>query len=295
MSDLTGLPPTLMVGPMATRLEGLDDREVRAGDLWMLSWEGSYQGLAAVAAVKRGYILAWPATLSGEPSFAPGLVLSDSPLGLGLTLWPTRETGIGWHLLDRPFGRLLDPSRVQPIAWAMDDGRTPGLPLAGGSAVDPANQRDDEAMVEHWARLCFHTWPAETRHYLNQARVAASGGSSQFAASVLGLRPHTLRDLWTGVQPVTKEQVRLLAEALHVEPDDLLGPDPLQAVLDRLTHPRFKQPILSAARRSGLAEGETRDAIRSEYALAARDDSSKVSDTRLLDAIKRVAAYRVAP
>jgi hypothetical protein len=109
------------------------------------------------------------------------------------------------------------------------------------------------------------------------------------------MEPQTLRGLWTGVVAVTGEQVQLLAEALQVEPDDLLGPDPLQAALDRMAHPLFKQPILRAAHQSGLPEGQTRDAVRSEYALAARDDSSTISDTRLLDAIKRVATQHVTP
>ena len=90
------------------------------------------------------------------------------------------------------------------------------------------------------------------------------------------------------MRPATDKQVRLLAEALKVERDDLLGPDPLQECFDRPSHPLFKQPILSAASQSGLTEGQTRDAVRSEYALAARDDSSAVSEARLLDAIQRV-------
>lgn len=295
MTDLTGLPTTLAAGPAASRLRGISDRDVRAGDLWLLSWDGHYLALAFIAAARAGYVLAWPVTVPGEPSFAPGLMLADSPLGLAVTLWPTRETGIGWHLLDRSLGRLLDPSRIHHIAWAMDDGHNPGLQMVDGSAVDTANQSDDAAIVEHWERLCFHTWPAQSRRYLSQAKVRASGGSSALAAAVLGLKPQTLRGLWTGVRPVTDEQVRSLATALHVEPDDLLGPDPLQDVLDRLAHPLFKEPILAAAGKFGVAEGPARDAVRSEYALAARDDPLTISDAKLLDAIKRVAAGHSTP
>jgi hypothetical protein len=284
-----------MAKPVETRLEGVPDRDVQAGDLWLLSWNGDYQGLAFIAAAKAGYVLAWPVTPADEPSFSPGLMLSDSPLGSAVTLWPTRETGIGWHLLDRSLGRLLDPPRIQAIAWAVDDGLDPGLPVASGSALDPANKRDDEAMIEHWTHLCFHVWPPSTYHYLDQGKVLAAGGSSRLAASIFGLEPQILKGLWTGVKPVTDEQLRLLSAALKVESDDLLGVDPLQEVVDRLGHPLFKQPILSAARQSGLTEGRTRDAARSEYGLAARDDSSIVSDVRLLDAIKRAAVRRVTP
>jgi hypothetical protein len=290
VTDLTGLPMALMTGSIATRLGKLSDPEVLAGDLWLLSWDCNYLGLAFIAAAKPGFVLAWPVTVPGEPSFAPGLKLAESPLGFAVTLWPTRETGIGWHLLDHPLGRLLDPPRIQHIARAMDDGHNPGLPIANGSALDSANQRDDEAMVEHWGGLCFHTWPVERRHFLSQAKVAATGGSARSAASVLELKPEALRAFWTGVKPVTEEQMYLLAEALGVEPDELLGPDPLQEVLDRLAHPLFKQPILNAAYQSGLTEGQTRDAVRSDYALVARDDSLTVSDARLFDAIRRVAA-----
>jgi hypothetical protein len=295
VTELAHLPKSLMEKPVATRLEGIPDRDVRAGDLWLLSWNGDYQGLAFIAAAKSGYVLAWPVTPAGDLAFSPGLMLSRSPLDLAVTLWPTRETGIGWHLLDRSLGRLLDPSRIQPIAWAVDDGGNPGLPVASGSALDPSNKRADEAMIEHWTYLCFHTWPPAGRQYLDQQKVLAAGGSSRLAASVLGLEPQILKGVWTGVEPVTDEQLRSLIAALKVESDDLLGPDPLQEVVDRLEDPLFKHPIMSAARKSGLTEGRTRDAARSEYALAARDDSSIVLDSRLLDAIKRVAARRVTP
>jgi hypothetical protein len=109
------------------------------------------------------------------------------------------------------------------------------------------------------------------------------------------MEPQTIRGPWTGVDSLSDEQVRALADALQVGPDDLLGPDPLQAVFDHIAHPLFKQAIQTAADQSGLSEGETRDAVRSEYALAARDDSTVISDARLMDAIKRVPARPVAP
>jgi hypothetical protein len=177
----------------------------------------------------------------------------------------------------------------------MEDGESPGLPMVNGSALDVENQHDDKAMVELWGRLCFHTWPTEPRRYLSQAKVQARGGSAGLAASVLGLKPPTLSPIWTGVQPVTDEQVHTLADALEVEPKDLLEPDPLQEVLDRLAHPLFKERLLDAASRSGLTEGSARDAVRSEYALAARDDSLTVADAKLLDAIKRVASGHATP
>lgn len=114
-----------------------------------------------ISAAKNGFVLAWPVTPPGGVAFSPGLVVEDSPLGVPVTLWPTRETGIGNHLLDRNLGRLLSPDRISRISSALDEGASPGLVFASGSARDAANVDADRHMVDHWARLCFDTGSAE--------------------------------------------------------------------------------------------------------------------------------------
>ena len=177
MSTLAGLPPALADHDWSEQpASGLS---VFAGDLWVLSWDGTYRGLVCVAAVKDGYILGWPVTLADQPAFAPALVVARSPLNSPVNLWPTRETGLGMHLLHKPLGKLLDPEAIQPLSWALEDGEDPGLPFASGSAADPANAAADEAMVERWETLCFHTWPESTSpQYLSETKVKRAGGTA---------------------------------------------------------------------------------------------------------------------
>lgn len=286
MSNLAGLPPLLAARNWDERPSAAD-LEVKAGDLWMMSWDGTYQGLVCVAAVKQGYILGWPVTLPDEPAFAPALVVDRTLLGSSVLLWPTLETGLGMHLLHRPLGRLIDPRSIQRIAWALEEGEDPGLPFARGSAADAANAQADEAMVERWAELCFHTWPESAPSYLSETSIKKAGGTAARAATSLNLTPVALRPLWTGVQPATEEQVNALAADLGVEASELLADDPLREAVDRLAVPLFKEPLLALASRAGITEGAARARARGEYALAARDDSLAVSDNRLLDAIKR--------
>ncbi len=288
MSNLTGLPP-LLAARISDERPGAADLEVRAGDLWLMSWDGAYQGLVCVAAVKQGYFLGWPVTLPDEPAFAPALVVDHTSLGHPLLLWPTRETGLGMHLLHRPLGTLIDPRNIQRLAWALEDGERPGLPFAQGSATAETSAEADKAMVERWAALCFHTWPDITPRYLSETSIKAAGGTSKRAAKCLALDPPDLRPLWTGVAPATEDQVNALAADLGVEASELLADDPLREAVDRLAAPTFKEPLLELASRTGITEGAARSRAREQYSLAARDDSLRVSDGRLLDAIKRAA------
>lgn len=260
---------------------------VRAGDLWVLSWDGEDVGLAVIAAAKYGFVLAWPVTLPGEVSFAPGLVVEDSPLGVPVTLWPTRETGLGNHLLDRSLGQLLPPDRILPLSFAIDDGDDPGLPFALGSATDAATNRADRLMVEHWTELCFNTGGAEAGAYLDSEKVQEAGGNSRIVGEVLGLSLPELRSLMTGVVPVTAEQLAAVAERLGVDGESLVGDDPLADVVIDIASPRYKQDIVARTEETGLAEADIRRLVRREFPLAARDDGDALRETKLRDAIRR--------
>ena len=282
MNDLTDLPQVLSGVPAAG-----DASIVRAGDAWLLSWDGVYVGAVLAAAVQDGFILAWPMTFGEPPGYRPALVVDNLPYVDSAHLWPTRETGIGMHLLDRPLGHIMEPSRIKAIWERLRQRRDPGLPFA---PVSTGHEVDTEAMVDHWEELCFHTWPAEQALFLSEDKIKRCGGSAASVANVLGLAPPALRQLWSGAQPATESQVDAVAHALGVGADDLTGEDPLGAVVARLWEPRFKAGIVDAAWRRGLSEGRARDLTRAEYALAARDDSSQISDRRLFDAVRRVAS-----
>lgn len=267
--------------------QGAQSEQVRAGDLWILSWEGDVVGLAVIAAAKHGFVLAWPVTLPGEVAFSPGLIVEDSPLGVPVTLWPTRETGIGNHLLDRSVGPLLPPDRIPPISVALDDGDDPGLLFAPGSARDPANTDADRLMVEHWTELCFNTGGAEEGQFLDASRVRQAGGSSRIVSEVLGLALPDLRSLMDGVVPITDEQLAAVAKRLGVEGDSLVGPDPLADVVIDIAWPGYKHLVVARAAETGIGEADIRRFTRREFALAARNDSDALRETKLRDAIGR--------
>ncbi|KPG29244.1 hypothetical protein AN913_11150 [Mycobacteroides immunogenum] len=226
-------------------------------------------------------------TLPGEVSFAPGLVVEDSPLGVPVTLWPTRETGIGNHLLDRSLGRLLPPDRIPPISFALDDGDDPGLAFAAGSARDSENTDADRLMVEHWTDLCFNTGGAEDGQFLDASKVRQAGGSSRIVGEVLGLALPELRSLMDGVVPVTDEQLAAVAERLGVDSDSLVGADPLADVVIDIAWPSYKHDIVARTEATGIGEGDIRRLARREFALAARNDGDALRETKLRDAISR--------
>jgi len=282
VNDLTDLPERLSGVPAAG-----DGSVARAGDVWLLSWDGAYLGAALAAAVHEGYILAWPVTFGEPVAYRPALVIDNVPYVGSAHLWPTRETGIGMHLLDRPLGHLMETTRVRAIWEALRERRDPGLAFA---PLSPNQESVTEAMVDQWTAMCFHTWPSGQDLFLSEDRIKRCGGSSAMIASVLGLTPPRLRALWSGTEPATGDQVEAIAAALGVAGDDVIGEDPLGDVVARLSEPRFKAGIIAAGLDRGLDEGRIRELTRAEYALAARDDSSQISDRRLFDALNRVAS-----
>ncbi len=245
------------------------DPEVRPGDLWILSWDNKFLGLALIAAVKQGYVLAWPVTLAGEPRYAPALVVEDSPLGASLAVWPSREVGLGNHLLHRSLGPMIGADRIQPIAWAMEDGADPGLPFAEGAANDEANRAHDEQFLARWSDICFHTWPTKAMQVLSSEKIRRLGGSASAIAKTLGLEsPAVARPLWTGVLAITEAQAETAARSLGVDVPDVLGEDPFADVVARMTHPKFKAAVEQVAQTNQMTEGQVRDAARCEFALA---------------------------
>lgn len=286
MMGLSGIPKLLADGLADMTSQGPSDPAL--GELWTLAWDGRFLALACIAEAPKGYVLAWPVTLPGEPSYAPALRVDDTPLRHKLYIWPDRETGIGNHLLDRRIGSLIPAELINPIARAVRRGERTRYPNAVGLASDPANIGVDAAMVERWTDMCFHVWPPEGRDaYLSREGIQARGGSSRAVAEALGMGPAEVAPLWEGVQPIDPVSVESVAAALHIEMDSIVGDDPLQPVRDQLDSPRYKADIVARAAELGVGEGIMRDAARSEFTLAARDDSRKLTDVKIRDAIAR--------
>ena len=182
MNRLVGLPSFLR-----TMVQHVPDGEasLNPGDVWVLSSNSEFLGLAMVAAVKQSFVLAWPVTLPNEPAYPPAQQAGSWPSGEELWVWPTRETGLSTHLLHSPLGRALSPNKIKPVALALDDGDDPGLPLAKGQR----DEQHDAQMLEKWQALCFITCPADPLHILDHTAFQDAGGSSQLATQVLGLPP----------------------------------------------------------------------------------------------------------
>lgn len=267
--------------------DGVADKRVRPGDLWILSWDGAVVGLAVIAAAKHGFVLAWPVTLPGEVSFSPGLVVDDSPLGRPVTLWATRETGIGNHLLDRNLGRLLEPDRIRSLSFALDHGDDPGLTFAPDSVQSADNADADRVLIEHWTDLCFNTGGAEEGVFLDSSKLQQAGGTARIVGEALGVGPQEVRPLLTGVLPISAVQLETVAQRLHVESESLIGTDPLADVVTDLAQPSFKRHIVLRTAETGIGEEAIRRHARREFALAARNDADALRETKLRDAINR--------
>lgn len=286
MTELLGLPNLLAEDLASTTTASPTEPQV--GELWMLSWDRAFLGIACIAEVMEDHVLAWPVTLPDEPAFAPALYVGETPLHHGLYMWPTRETGLGKHLLDRPLGRLVPADLVDSIAMGARRGETTRYPYAAGFCFDDENQTADEAMVVRWVGLCFHVWPPEDRDlYISDAKIKSMGITPQQVAEAMGLDAASLRDIWWGEQSITADQARAIADYLQVDVDALLGEDPFRDVLERLASPVYKADLVARSREFGILEGEMRELVRSDFALAARDDSSSLTDAKLHDAIKR--------
>lgn len=287
MKNLVDRPAGLPDSAGSLWEHGLPDTTVNPGELWVLSWDGHTVGQAVISAVKADFVLVWPVSLPNEPAFAPGITIPRSPLGVSVTAWPTRETGIGLYLLDRKLGQLLNRDRVLAIADALEVGQDPGYPFARGSAADDQNRAADAALIEHWHDLCFNLGAVPDGQFLDSGKIRAHGGSSKDAAQTLHLSVEGIRDIWLGLEPATDEQTTALAASLGVRPSDITAPDPWGETLSALSKPAYKQDLKTRLAALETSEEHLRLEVRTEFALAARDDKDSLTEQKMRDAIWR--------
>jgi hypothetical protein len=136
-----------------------DGQDPLVGDLWLLSWDGIAAGLIVVARVLDGFVLAWPATLPGDPSFRPAIHVDNEALGLRLTVWPSFETGVGTHLLHRCLGSAMSLSAVDNVRHATMAGHDGPLPYAPTEYDEAAHAAFLSELLSTYQRLCFNQWP----------------------------------------------------------------------------------------------------------------------------------------
>jgi transcriptional regulator with XRE-family HTH domain len=260
---------------------------LEVGDLWLLSWDQEALGLAVIAGIAPTFVLVWPVGLPDDEAFPPAIEVPSSHLSAGLSVWPTRETGVGIHLLDRCFGRLMSPRAMALTAEAAEDPvAEPPYPLVDvrppGLEIEEASDR----LVDRWESICFHTWPRVEagNSPLSVARLRKAGLSLEDVAVALGLDTPDAVALFRGERFPTEDVVRVLAERASVEVEELLD---VPEVVQIMATPVFKHEVMMLAQRLGIDELRARELVRGDLALAARSEGR-------LDVLVRAAIDRVA-
>jgi hypothetical protein len=276
-------------GVIEAKWMGLNAAHPRIGELWLISWNGEALALALISGVAPSFVLVWPVTLSSDPVFAPAVEIQNSPLGTPVLAWPTRETGVGMHLLHRLMGDLLSETTMAQINAGIDgEGELPielAAPTADGETAEQASDR----MIDLWEQINLNVWPVAVPGAapFNQTALQQLSLSVTDLQEMLRTSLPTAASLFGGQLIPTAEQVAAVAEALGTSENVLLASSADEGTL-LMVEPEFKAPILQAAETRSMSELEVRDRTRSEFALAARSDGSARS--RLHAAIERVIA-----
>jgi len=261
-------------------------RSVVSGDIWSLAWDREHLGYVIISRAFEDFVLVWPASYVVDEFVRPSFIVEDSD-GQKLATWPTRETGLGKHLLFERRASALSDGEVRRISASLDADIDPEV----GWATTPAPAGFDDLLVNRWHEWCFNDGHTDDMEgvYIDERRLSACGGSARILAEVFSLGPADARALFRGEQPITLEQAQVLGGRLKRDPQEMLGGDPTERFWSMLADPEFKAEVVSAVERAGLTEGEVRrDAARDSYALAARDDGHDRARQKLLDALRRI-------
>ncbi|MDF2664333.1 MAG: hypothetical protein K0R81_183 [Microbacterium sp.] len=259
-------------------------RAVQAGDLWSLSWDGKELGRGVVARVAPAFVIMWPVTTQTEDWYAPAVQIGQHE-DEQLAAWPTRETGIGLHLLDRYLGKGVNPRAIPLLEEALETGAQLPLPVVDEPAPD--NAADVSAsMIDRWAALCHHEWPADRDLRLRTDLMSKAGIAPSSLATDLDLSVPEAVAIWKREVALTQAQVATLSTSHGISPDKIAGDVGVLDIYPGLIHPRIKGSVLEIAHRYGLDEGHARNRIRDEFALAARSDNGP--EGRLQAAIQRL-------
>lgn len=266
-----------------------DPGPVAIGDLWLLSWDGDGLGLAMISGIADDHVLVWPVTLPAEGAFRPAIELSTSSLGTALFVWPSRETGVGLHLLHRRFGAELSQRMMALMLEAVEAGKESPLPYAPLRSDDSATRDQDELMVDRWEDICFNVWPVPVAGEapLNRDVLRGTGITVADLAAALQLAPPVAAQLFQGEATPSGEQIEVLTERFGLAPSELLEPLVDESVVELLS-PVWKDDVLAVARRLEVGEAVARQRVREEYALAARAAGPAARQDRMAAAVQRL-------
>lgn len=258
----------------------------RIGDLWLLSWDARALGLVIVSGVAPTFIIGWPVTLPGHSTFPPAIRVEGSPLG-EIAVWPSRETGVGNHLLHRRYGAALSERTMHLLADAFEEGTEPVLPFVTAN-VDPEEREvASDQMVDVWEAINLNVWPVARPGVtpLDAHSLRARGIQIGNLAQILSISVPTAVSLYNGEAVPTLAELESLVAALGVPAEQLLRTQP-EAETAAMLAPSIKDSLVEITRRRAIGEEAARDLVRSEFALAARSDGDPRS--RLAAAIQRV-------
>ncbi|WP_279071866.1 hypothetical protein [Microbacterium lacticum] len=256
------------------------------GDLWLLSWDAQALGLVIVSGVAPTFILGWPVTLPDAPAFPPAIRVEESPLG-GIAVWPSRETGVGNHLLHRCFGSALSERTMHLLADAFESGTDPVLPFASVNIGSEERELASDQLVDEWEAINLNVWPIPQPGAtpLDADLFRGQGIRVSDIAEILSISVPAAVALYNGEEVPTRAELQLLVDALAVPTEQLLRSQPDAEAVAMLA-PGIKDDLVEITRRRAIGEEAARHLVRSEFALAARSDGDLRS--RLDAAIQRV-------
>lgn len=266
---------------------------VSVGQLWLLSWNGEALALGVIAGVTDTFVLVWPATPPSEPSFPPALTAPSSPLGIEISVWPTRETGVGRHLLHRNFGALLLPAAVRAVEKALEGGGPLPLDWATPNIGTTELESASDAMVDRWEAICLNVWPEPRVGFspLDSGALRSLDIEVGDISRLLNVGTSDAVILYSGEAVPTDQQLRFIADWADVDPSALLATGGDEATTALLS-PSVKDDLLAIATTYGVSEAEARALVQREFALAARSDGTVLA--RLDAAIHRTLIGRAS-
>jgi transcriptional regulator with XRE-family HTH domain len=235
----------------------------------------------------------WPVTLPTGAAFRPAVHVRQSPLGIPVFMWASRETGVGLHMLHRRYGALLPESVMADVADAVEEGTDGPLPYAPTTLHPEHESPDDETMIDHWETICLNVWPRSRPDWapLNRDVLRSLGIRPSDLAGALGIGAPEAVALFNGEQSPDDAQLAALESHLGAPQRQLLDPLVDESARELLS-PVWKDDVLKIAARLSDDEGTARDIVRQEYAYAPRSNGS--NSDRMREAIQRVLT-RMSP
>lgn len=243
------------------------------GELWLTSWEGGALALVVVGAVRDGYVLGWPVTVSTRddtyPSVPFGLSATDGS-DVGLVAWPDAEFGMSTALLDTCYGAPFDAKTVRLIVGAVSGDCDMPVPACENVPSEAAEADLERVCAQAWD-LGDIEWPLSIPGHgvLDQDEIRKSGVDARALAGMLHVSPARAASLAAGRAVPTQTELEAL-ESLDLHRDSMFTA-PSGAEVEAIVHPRFKSRIVAVTRQERLSEAAVRTWLYSEAEpLAAR-------------------------